>query len=185
MQCPSSLVPSWNPVEIWLDKYKENQAYCCDDHFLWIHTLSWRQCYIRRRSQESEARNNSAPLNWTQSPSTEKKSLFAFKTQPLQIISPQSSEDNCLLGGTNTGRNQLHISVSKDRWAPVPCTFQTSKEVFSTGSFFSSSRTGRSAFLREDSLAWESKDEWFTLLRCKCSWNVTVTCNSEPARRAL
>ena len=76
-------------MEIWLDKYKENPPYCGAPSL--IHTLSWRPLHQEKKPRK-RGKKQPAPLNWTQSPSTEKKSLFAFKTQPLQTISPQSSE---------------------------------------------------------------------------------------------
>ena len=88
--------------------------------------------------------------------------ILSFRLQDTAIADNLSPViwDNCLLGGTNTGRNQRHTSVSEDHWGPFPCTFHPSKEVFSTGSFFSSDPVESVQHLREDSPAWESNNEW-------------------------
>ena len=151
-------------MHTWLDKYKEDPAYCGAPSL--IHTLSWRPLHQEKKPRKW-GKKQPAPLNWTQSPSRKKKVTFRLQDTAIADNLSPVIWDNCLLGGTNIGRNQLHTSVSEDHWGPVPCTFQTSKEVFSTCSFFSSSRTGVQ-HLREDSPAWESKDEW------PCFWDANV-----------
>ena len=147
-------------MQTWLHKYKEDPAYCGEPSS--IHTS--RPLHLEKKPRKW-GKKQPATLNWLKTIKMEPKvhlgKEVAFRHQNTAIADNLSPViwDNCLLGGTNTGRNQLHTSVSEVHWGPFPCTFQPSKEVFSTGSFFSSSRTGVQ-HLREDSLAWESKDEW-------------------------
>ena len=63
-------------MHTWHDKYKEDPAYCGAPSL--IYTLSWRPLHQEKKPRKW-GKKQPAPLNWTQS-------------QPLQTISPQSSE---------------------------------------------------------------------------------------------
>ena len=150
-------------MHTWLDKYKEDPNYCGAPSL--IHILSWRPLHQEKKPRKW-GKKQPAPLNWTQVHLGKEVAFCLQDTAIADNLSPVIW-DNCLLCRTNTRRNQLHTSVSEDCWGSVPCTFQTSKEVLSTGCFFSSSGRGVQ-HLNEDYPVWESKDEW------PCFWDANV-----------
>ena len=137
---------TWRPIQ-------EEPAYCCATVLNWHFKLDAFTSEKEANKVSKKSLNlwrRPAPLNWLKTIEMEPRvhlgKEVAFRLQETAIADSLFPViwENCLFGRTNTGRNQQHTSVLEDRWGTFPCTFQTiaSKEVFSTGSFFSSSRAG-------------------------------------------
>ena len=145
-------MPSRNPCRP-DDQYKKTQPTVVPPPL--IHTSSWTPLHLRKKPTKWGKKSlnlwrRPALLNWLKTikmePRVHLEKEVAFRLQETAIADSLSPViwENCLLSRTNTGRNQQHTSALEDRWGPFPCTFQpiASMEVFSTGSFFSSSRAG-------------------------------------------
>ena len=143
-------MPSRNPCRL-DDQYKKTQPTVVPPSL--IHASSWTPLHLRKKPTKWGKKSlnlwrRPAPLNRLKTIKMEPRVLLgkevAFLHQETAIADSLSPViwENCLFGRTNTGRNQQHTSVLEDCWGPFPCTFQpiASKEVFSTGSFFSFSR---------------------------------------------
>ena len=86
---------TWRPIQ-------EDPTYCCatilDSHFKLDAFISKKEANkVRQEITELMKKTSTAQLtqdnqDGTQSSALKKKSLFSFKRQPLQTVSPQSSE---------------------------------------------------------------------------------------------